>query len=399
MMTGWQTKTLGEVCDFLDDGDWIETKDQSHEGIRLIQTGNIGDGEFLNKINHVRFISESTFIRLQCKEIFPGDILISRLPEPVGRSCVVPDIHQRMITAVDCSIARINEKSCLKKFFVYYSQSKRYSFLVSQLCTGAIRARISRKKLETIPIPVPPLDEQERIVGILDDAFEKIDAVKRNAEQNLANAKELFQSILDEMIAKPKPDWQTKTLGEVCEIISGATPLTSEKRFWNGNLPWITPAEIVENMVYVNTSKRCISQVGADSCSLRLMPKGTVIFTSRAPIGKVAILNIECYCNQGFKNFICGDSIYNKYLFYFLKGNVEYLNSLGKGIIFKEISKKIAKTIPIPLPPLDEQKRIIKILDEAFEKIDVIIQDLEKIMLRTIELKQQILTKAFRGEL
>ena len=85
---------LGKLCTLFTDGDWIESKDQSDSGIRLIQTGNIGNGEFLYKNDKAKYISVDTFKRLNCKEVFPNDILVSRLPEPVGRGCIIPDIGE-----------------------------------------------------------------------------------------------------------------------------------------------------------------------------------------------------------------------------------------------------------------------------------------------------------------
>src|SRR5450759_1569355 len=106
MRQGWEIKSLSEVCTFFNDGNWIESKDQSENGYRLIQTGNVGIGEFKNKSGKERYVSEETFKRLRCTEIFEGDILVSRLPDPVGRTCMVPFLNQKMITAVDCTIIR-----------------------------------------------------------------------------------------------------------------------------------------------------------------------------------------------------------------------------------------------------------------------------------------------------
>lgn len=110
MKKGWGMKTLGEVCEVFADGDWVESKDQSTEGIRLIQTDNVGEGVFKDRSEKARYISEATFKRLRCTEIVEGDCLVSRLPEPVGRSCILPDTGERMITAVDCTILRFNPK-------------------------------------------------------------------------------------------------------------------------------------------------------------------------------------------------------------------------------------------------------------------------------------------------
>lgn len=95
---------LEDICTVFTDGDWIESKDQADEGIRLIQTGNIGMGAYLEKEEKAKYISEETFNKLKCTEIFSGDILVSRLPEPVGRACIIPEKKERMITAVDCTI-------------------------------------------------------------------------------------------------------------------------------------------------------------------------------------------------------------------------------------------------------------------------------------------------------
>ena len=95
---------LEDVCTVFTDGDWIESKDQSEKGIRLVQTGNIGEGIYLEKESRAKYIPEDTFKRLKCTEIFPGDILVSRLPEPVGRACIIPEKTERMITAVACFI-------------------------------------------------------------------------------------------------------------------------------------------------------------------------------------------------------------------------------------------------------------------------------------------------------
>ena len=167
MKKGWQTKPLGDLCEVFADGDWVESKDQSLEGIRLIQTGNVGDGIFKDRAEKARYISEATFKRLRCTEIFEGDCLISRLPDPVGRSCILPETGERMITAVDCTIVRFKPNVLLPEFFNLYSQSVDYISTVAKECTGTTRNRISRSNLALTPIPVPPLAEQQRIVRLL----------------------------------------------------------------------------------------------------------------------------------------------------------------------------------------------------------------------------------------
>ena len=173
------------------------------------------------------------------------------------------------------------------------------------------------------------------------------------------------------MISNTLEKWEEKTLGEVCEIISGTTPDTSNDEFWGKGNYWITPAEINENSLYINSTARTITDKAVEYCSLRRMPRGTVLFSSRAPIGKIAISNVDSlYCNQGFKNFICSKNIHNKFLYYFLLKSRKYLISLGKGATFKEVSKSIISTVNIQYPPLPEQERIVAKLDKSFEAID-----------------------------
>ena len=215
MKEGWEYKTLGEVSRFISDGDWIEKKDQSLSGIRLVQTGNIGIGEYKDKPNNAHFISEDTFKRLKCTEIFENDILISRLPEPIGRTCIIPKLKTRMITAVDCSIVRLKEDIILSEWFKYYTMSDKYFRQIKEESSGTTRQRITRKKLEKFNIPITTLDEQRRIVSYLDSSFKLIDEIKNKALKSLTEAKALFQSALAEAM-EPKEGWEEKTFGEIC---------------------------------------------------------------------------------------------------------------------------------------------------------------------------------------
>ncbi len=158
-------------------------------------------------------------------------------------------------------------------------------------------------------------------------------------------------------------------LGEVCTIVSGSTPKTSVTSYWDGNIKWITPAELNEDTFYIMDSIRHITEEGKEKTGLSYLPTGTVILSSRAPIGKTAIAGCEMCCNQGFKNLICSDAIYNEYLYFFLKSKTDYLNSLGRGATFKEISKSIVESIEIPLPEVNQQKEIA----EKFKKLEQLI--------------------------
>ncbi len=165
--------------------------------------------------------------------------------------------------------------------------------------------------------------------------------------------------------------WEYKKIGDIAAVVSGSTPQTSVEEFWGEGHYWVTPAELDDKTVYVSKTERQITDAALAKAKLQRLPKGTVLLSSRAPIGKVAICDVDMYCNQGFKNCICSDLVYNKYLFYFLKDKKEYLNSLGRGATFKEISKGIVEKVVVPLPPKPTQLSIVSELDKLNELIQI----------------------------
>lgn len=173
-------------------------------------------------------------------------------------------------------------------------------------------------------------------------------------------------------------------LGDICEIVSGSTPKTSIPEYWDGDKKWITPAEINEESYIITDSARKLTELGVKKTGLSPFPEGTVILSSRAPIGKVAIAGCEMYCNQGFKNLICSEKINNRYLYWFLKGNTEFLNSLGRGATFKEVSKQIVSNIEINVPSIAQQEQaaiqletanaIIRFRKQQLQKLDELVK-------------------------
>ncbi len=178
-----------------------------------------------------------------------------------------------------------------------------------------------------------------------------------------------------------KHDWEYKLLGEVSEIVGGSTPKTSIDSYWGGEYPWVTPAEL-NGAKYIDKTERTITEEALVHTNLQLLPVGTVLLSSRAPIGKLAITKIPMYCNQGFKNIIPGDSLYNEFAYWYLTYKKDYIISLGRGATFKEISKSITEKIPIPIPSLEEQKQICSLLDNlnlVIEKKKVQISELDNL--------------------
>lgn len=173
------------------------------------------------------------------------------------------------------------------------------------------------------------------------------------------------------------PDWEIKKLGDVCEIIGGGTPETSNDEYWNGNIQWFTPTEIKSN--FVSKSQRTITEAGLKKSSAKILPKGAILLTTRATIGEAAIALEECTTNQGFQSLVAKESINNIYLFNWIKVNRYELMKRANGSTFPEISKSEIEQIIIPVPCLEEQKKIADFLSAIDEKIENLQKELDEL--------------------
>lgn len=159
---------------------------------------------------------------------------------------------------------------------------------------------------------------------------------------------------------------KTAPLGEIAKIVSGATPKTGVAEYWDGDVQWATPADLSKlNGPYISETPRKLTAIGVRSCAATVLPAGSVLLSSRAPIGHVAINTVPMATNQGFKSLVPGPDLDAKYLYHWLKSKTGYLQLLGNGATFKELSKKTTEQIAVPLPPLPEQRRIAAILDHG----------------------------------
>lgn len=188
-----------------------------------------------------------------------------------------------------------------------------------------------------------------------------------------------------------KKGWEIKKLGEVCDIINGGTPKTNIDEYWNGNINWITPKDMGKlTSKYVYETERNITELGLKKSSAKLIPKNSIILSSRAPIGHLAINKVEISTNQGCKGII-PLNINEHYIYYFLLNSVEYLDSLGSGTTFKELSNTKLSEVLIPIPPIKEQEEIVERLDKGFELIDSLKETAKKNLDNAKELFQSVL--------
>ena len=237
-------------------------------------------------------------------------------------------------------------------------------------------------------IPLPDINEQHEIATKLD----KIDAIIAERQQQLELIDQLVKSRFIELfgdynLTHPQDSWVS--IKEIGTVVGGATPKTDHDEYWGGSYRWITPAELDADSGYIYDSVRKLTKAGVESCSLQEMPIGTVILSSRAPIGKVAIAGNTFYCNQGFKNIICKEGITPRYLYTVLLLNVEYLNSLGRGATFREISKGIVENIRIPVPPIELQQQFTAFVEQTDKSKLAVQKGLQELEILKKSLMQQ----------
>lgn len=379
MREGWKYMLLKNACKVFTDGNWIESKDQSIEGIRLVQTGNIGFGYFRNKEDKARYISNETFERLKCTEILPGDLLVSRLPDPVGKSCIIPDLDTKMITGVDCTIIRPKE-SLLSEYLGYFQMSNQYLRDVQSRVSGTTRSRISRKNLGLIEIPIPPLPEQLQIVSILDRAFTAIDRAKANISTNIENAKELFQSKLNAVFSQKGEGWEEKAFGEVFKLKSG-DGLTA-KNMIVGKFPVFGGNGIAgyHNEFNLKGPEVIIGRVGALCGNVRLVDEKFWLTDNAFRVSEMA---------SDFDMEFIVFMLNHKNLRSFARQAAQPVisNSSLKGIFLNYPTKK------------DEQVIIREMLKKVESKTTSLVKSYKEKLLFLEELKKSILQKAFAGEL
>ena len=284
----------------------------------------------------------------------------------------------------------ITSKGTLKNKYIYY-------YLLSQLdriqnmFRGMTIKQLDKKEFFKLDIPIIEVDIQDKIIENLDIITNNIQSKKEQVKKLEQLVKSQFVEMFGNPIINDKK-FEFKQIGEVTKIVTGTTPDTNDVENWNGGINWITPAEIKEDTLYIYETERKITEKGQKSKSLTLMPKGTVIFSTRAPIGKTAIAGTEMCCNQGFKNCICSININNIYLYYVLKNNTIYFNNLGTGATFKELSKRVFEKVKIAVPPITLQNQF----SEIVKQIDKQKFEIEKSLKETQELYESLMEEYFK---
>jgi len=203
------------------------------------------------------------------------------------------------------------------------------------------------------------------------------------------------------MTANLPVDWALRPIGELADVVGGGTPRRSRPELFGGSIPWLTPTDLPTTTVVpeISASAETLTEEGLRSSSARLVPAGTVIYSSRATIGKVAIAGVPLATNQGFANFIPRPGLDNRYLAYSLKAITPMVKAIAGQTTFPEISKSEFKRLSIPVPPLDEQRRIVSKLEEMLKRLEEVRALQQAANADLDSLARSILLGAFLGAL
>lgn len=326
------------------------------------------------------------------KEFKRGDFLIARRNVYLERAGVA--IFDG-ITSGDSIILRVKEDSdhntgipaeLVKRILPFVLNSNSFWAYANRHADGMNSKRISKDKILDFEFNLPSIE----YLSLLSDKLWAGYELKRSYQDMIKTTDEMVKSQFIEMFGDPMTNskkWpEYGKINQYTQVILGSTPNSKEASYWDGDIKWITPAEMAEESYYIYDTERHITEDGVKSASLTLLPYRSVLFSTRAPIGKVGLAGVPMYCNQGFKNFICGDKLNPVYLYYCLIYKRDYLISLGTGTTFKELSKKTVEGLTITVPPLPLQERFESIyeqadkskfeLKKAIEAIDKVIKSL-----------------------
>ena len=265
--------------------------------------------------------------------------------------------------------------------------------------TGSTIPHIYYKDYKNELFPIVNINEQKQIVEILDKTFESIEQAKVNIEKNIENAKELFQSRLNEIFSQKGDGWEEKKLGKVCKTGAGGTPLKSKKEYYeNGNIPWLCSGEVKQGNIY--SSNKFITQKGLDNSSAKLFPKDTVVIAMYgATAGDVGILRFETSTNQAVCGILPNDILIPEFIYYSFSYRKNELIAQATGNAQPNISQIKIKNTLIPILEKKEQLKIIEELDSLKEQTKQLENHYKQKLKNLEELKKSILQKAFSGEL
>lgn len=391
---GWATATIENligVNGLFVDGDWIESKDQNPNGrVRLIQLADIGDGTFKDKSN--RFISFDRAVEINCTFLQYGDVLVARMPDPLGRAIIFPYKEmEQYVTVVDVAIIRIGD-GVYNKWLMYFINSPDIRKKIVSFQTGTTRKRISRSNLAQINIPIPPLNEQYRIVEKIDELFSEIDHVEKSLLDIQKRLDVYWKGILG---AVYNIDTFNVKMGEISNITMGQSPPGTTYNNKGIGTPLINgPVEFNKT----SFSKTVLSKWTTKPT--KTCKEGDIIICVRgSTTGRLNVAGFDACIGRGVAAIEVKKDVLSKYLLYFLHHKEKFILDMGTGTTFPSISKEQLYDLTIPLYSIEEQMDIVDNFDYKYSIVENSKSAIDDNLIQLQRLKQSVLNKAFEGRL
>lgn len=406
---GWEVKKLEEIANIkggkrLPKGENLLDNNTKFAYIRV---ADFQDNGTIN-LQNIKFINENTYNVLKNYKIYDDNLYIS-IAGTIGKSGIIPkELNGAILTENAVKLEYI-QNNISNKFMYFFTLSNIFKTQIQTSTKIVAQPKLAITRLKQIQIPLPPLKEQERIVGILDESFAKIDESIKILEQNLLNLDELMQSALQKAFNPLKDNakenyklpqsWEWKSLGEIGEIITGTTPSKNNPNFYGNEYPLFKPSDLNGDMIIKYASDN-LSKLGFDNA--RNLPKDTILVVCiGASIGKVGLSGVNGSCNQQINAIIPNSAFTSKYLFFVCLSN--YFQTILKKNASQTTLPIINKTefskLQIPLPPIKEQEQIASHLDELSSHVKNLKQNYQAQIKDLQELKNSLLDKAFKGNL
>lgn len=357
---GWQNLRTSE---FLDSGDYL-----------LITGTDFDNGRV--KYSTCHYVEKKRFDQDTKIQLSTGSILITK-DGTLGKVALVEELPKPATLNAGVFNVRVKDDTVLSyKYLYHYLKAPFLMKYVTANATGGTIKHLNQSILVDFPIPITEKPEQDRITKLLDSLESSITLHQRKLDKLQATKKALLQEMFpEEGQNKPKrrfkgftDAWEQRKLGDIATITGGGTPSTNISEYWNGDIDWYSPVEIGEKR-YASGSIRKITKLGLEKSSAKILPVGTVLFTSRAGIGNTAILQVEGCTNQGFQSITPNSKELDTYFLYTMTPKLKrYGEVTGAGSTFVEVSGKQMEQMNLMIPSLDEQKHVsqlFKVMDDA----------------------------------
>lgn len=279
----------------------------------------------------------------------PNDIVFARTGGSTGRNYFYDGSDGVFVYAGFLIKFSIDPEKVNPKYVKYYCRSKHYNDWVHSFNTGSTRGNINAQTFGNMEIPLPERKQQDYLVSILEPIDEKI----RNNKQVNDNLEQQAQSYFQELfVDNASPEWTTGTISDLGTVVGGSTPSKAKPEYYTeSGIAWITPKDLsINKSKFISHGENDITELGLKNSSAAIMPEGTVLFSSRAPIGYIAIAAGEVTTNQGFKSVVPKPEIGTPFVYFFLKNTLPVIEGMASGSTFKEVSGSTMKNVPAVIP-------------------------------------------------